>query len=124
MCCALDFKVKPMSQLCYPLGTASSVARKEDVRSVLSDECDSVFDDNRSVTSFTSSAKWDCGSDDLTDEANGVEDNGCYIDDFEEKLMEAMDAANGKSAKTRQLALDAIRKALTTRFCFDFLIDR
>ena len=106
------------------LGTTASLARKDDIRSVLSDDCDSVIDDNHSVTSFTSSAKWDCGSDDLTDEANTAEDNGCYIDDFEEKLLEAMDAANGKSAKSRQLALDAIRKALTTRFCFDFLIER
>ena len=93
---------------------------------MVSDDCDSVIADNCSVTSLAdSSARWDCGSDDNnTDDNLNNEDNGCYIDDFEEKLLEAMDATSGKSAKTRQLAMDAIRKALTTRFCFDFLMER
>jgi hypothetical protein len=107
-------------------GPVSSVVRKDDIRSVLSDDCDSVIADNCSVTSVTSSAKWDhdCGSDDLNNDNDINEDNGCYIDDFDEKLIEAIDGCNGKSVKSRQLALDAIRKALTTRFCFEFLFDR
>lgn len=103
-------------------GTNCVSNRKEEIRSVVSDDCDSLIADNCSVTSFTSSAKWEAGSDDCNDELNG-EDN-CYVDDFEEKLIEAIDGTNGKSAKTRQLCLDSIRKSLTTRFCFDFLIDR
>ncbi|CAG2100364.1 unnamed protein product [Medioppia subpectinata] len=106
--------------------SSGKAVRKEDLRSVVSDDCDSVIADNVSVTSYTSSAKWEAGSDDMngaTDDCNN-EDNGVYIDDFEEKLIEAIDQTSGKSAKTRQLALDSVRKALITRFCFDFLMDR
>ncbi|XP_054164174.1 interferon-related developmental regulator 2-like [Oppia nitens] len=101
--------------------------RREDLRSVLSDDNDSAIADNMSVISLTSSAKWDNGSDDFnnpTDDINDDTNNMSYIDDFESKLIEAIDQTSGKSAKTRQLSLDSIRKALTTRFCYDFLIDR
>jgi hypothetical protein len=102
--------------------------KKEEIRSVLSDECESVNADNASIVSYTSSNTYkDLGSDDINGiDDNGLngEENGTFVDDFEEKLIEAIDGTNTKSAKTKQLCLDAIRKSLITRFCFDFLIDR
>ncbi len=84
--------------------------------------------DNASIVSYTSSNTYkDLGSDDINGiDDNGLngEENGTFVDDFEEKLIEAIDGTNTKSAKTKQLCLDAIRKSLITRFCFDFLIDR
>lgn len=98
--------------------------KREDIRSLISDDGESV--DNQSVISFESSNKFEYGSDADTNNGddNNTDESGAYVDDFEEKLTEALDGINGKSAKTRQLCLDAIRKALTTRFCYDFVMDR
>lgn len=82
--------------------------------------------DNVSVISVTSSAKFDgYGSDNegYGPEGDNTADDG-YYDDFEEKLLEALDATSDKSSKTRQLALEAIKKAFTTRYMYDFIADR
>ena len=108
--------------------------RKGDLQSsVLSDDGES-FNDNGSVYSYNSSAKWDCASDDRgldddRDPENVIDDNqsqlgGNYIDDFEDKLKDAIDGTGNKSAKTRVMCLEAIKKALITRYCWDFVMNR
>jgi len=45
-------------------------------------------------------------------------------DTFEEKLKEDIDGATQKSAKGRQTCLEAIIKAFTSRYAYDFVIER
>ena len=64
------------------------------------------------------------------DEAeNGVDscgaDDTLYVDDFEEKLIEAIDSVSEtSSSKGRLITFDSIAKAFTSRYLCDFLQDR
>ncbi|KAI1294948.1 Interferon-related developmental regulator 1 [Halotydeus destructor] len=85
---------------------------------------DDSNNDNASVISVTSSSKLDGYGSDTTEhypEENG--DDG-YYDDFEEKIVEAIDLTTEKTAKTRLMAIEAIKKAFTTRYMFDFIAER
>lgn len=85
--------------------------------------------DNVSVYSFSSS-RYD--RDDILspggecdrNEAAGEEGDDGYYDDFEDKLVEAIESASEKSTKGRILALEAIGRAFKTRYMFDFICDR
>lgn len=107
------------------LGSQLSRLKKEDdCRSVRSDDVDSNFGDTASVISYSSS-KWDYDDDTLTNASEfGTNDDGSYYDDFEDKLLEAIDGVQQKSLKTRLLNLEMIKKALTTRFIYDFVMNR
>lgn len=76
--------------------------------------------DTASVLSCASESR--CGSEGTTGEAE-VEDAVLH-DDFEDKLKEAIDGTSQKSAKGRLTCLEAIRKAFSTRYLYDFLMDR
>ncbi|XP_067127167.1 interferon-related developmental regulator 1 [Centruroides vittatus] len=77
--------------------------------------------DNASVISVASDSRY--GSDDGTWGEPEIEESPIY-DDFEEKLKEAIDGTNQKSAKGRQVCLEAVRKALSTRYMCDFIVER
>ncbi|XP_077487842.1 interferon-related developmental regulator 1 isoform X1 [Amblyomma americanum] len=76
--------------------------------------------DTASVLSCASESR--CGSDGTVGDADVEE--GVLHDDFEDKLKEAIDGTSQKSAKGRLSCLEAIRKALSNRYLYDFLIDR
>lgn len=76
--------------------------------------------DTASVLSCASESR--CGSDGTVGDADVEE--GVLHDDFEDKLKEAIEGTSQKSAKGRLSCLEAIRKALATRYLYDFLIDR
>ncbi|KAH6928857.1 hypothetical protein HPB50_020446 [Hyalomma asiaticum] len=76
--------------------------------------------DTASVLSCASESR--CGSDGTVGEADV--DDGVLHDDFEDKLKEAIEGTSQKSAKGRLSCLEAIRKALSNRYLYDFLIDR
>lgn len=65
-----------------------------------------------------------------TDEGdNGVDGCGSedtlYVDDFEEKLIEAIDSVSEtSSSKGRLLTFHSIAKAFTSRYLYDFVQDR
>lgn len=70
------------------------------------------------------SSKLDIGSDDgIPGNCENQEDDGFY-DDFEDKLLEAIEGTSEKSVKTRQMCLEAIKKAFTKRYCVDFIVER
>lgn len=80
--------------------------------------------DNVSVISLCSSSRLDGYGSDAEDGVK-VDENGDEIyDDFEDKLVEAIDNASEKSAKTRQTALEVMKKAFTSRYLFNFIFDR
>ncbi|KAH7948278.1 hypothetical protein HPB52_020128 [Rhipicephalus sanguineus] len=78
--------------------------------------------DTASVLSCASESR--CGSDGTVGEADV--DDGVLHDDFEDKLKEAIEGTSQKrQAHTRRLScLEAIRKALSNRYLYDFLIER
>ncbi|KAL1472000.1 hypothetical protein MTO96_023310 [Rhipicephalus appendiculatus] len=76
--------------------------------------------DTASVLSCASESR--CGSEGTVGEAD-VEDAVLH-DDFEDKLKEAIEGTSQKSAKGRLSCLEAIRKALSNRYLYDFLIER
>lgn len=60
---------------------------------------------------------------------NGVDgcvgDDPLYMDDFEDKLIEAIDSVSQtSSSKGRQGTFDSIAKAFTSRYLYDFVQDR
>lgn len=59
---------------------------------------------------------------------NGVDgcgDDTLYVDDFEEKLIEAIDSVSEtSSSKGRLVTFDFIAKAFTSRYLYDFVQDR
>ena len=85
--------------------------------------------DNVSVYSFSSS-RYDRddilspGAECDRNEAGGEDGDDGYYDDFEDKLVEAIESASEKSTKGRILALEAIARSFKTRFMFDFICDR
>ncbi|RWS27491.1 interferon-related developmental regulator 1-like isoform X1, partial [Leptotrombidium deliense] len=88
---------------------------------IASEDNDSI--DVASVHSMSSS-RFECDVDDVNcndDECNGEE---AYFDDFEEKLLQAFDNTSNKSVKSRCNALQLIKNAFTTRFMFDFIVER
>lgn len=77
--------------------------------------------DNVSVISLQSDSKYGSENDPYNDsEAEDL----MPFDDFEEKLKEAVDGINQKSTKARMICLQAITKALRSRYLYDFLSDR
>lgn len=76
--------------------------------------------DTASVLSCASESR--CGSDGTVGDPEAEEP--VLHDDFEDKLKEAIDGASQKSAKGRLSCLEAIRKAFSTKYLYDFLMDR
>lgn len=80
--------------------------------------------DNVSVFSYSSS-RYEGREDTLTPGGEDGEDgDDGYYDDFEDKLIEALDSATEKSTKGRILALESIGRAFRSRYMFDFVSDR
>lgn len=81
--------------------------------------------DNVSVFSYSSS-RYEGREDVLTTPAaeDGEDGDDGYYDDFEDKLIEAMESATEKSTKGRILALESIGRAFRSRYMFDFVSDR
>ncbi|UYV80661.1 IFRD1 [Cordylochernes scorpioides] len=81
--------------------------------------------DNASVVSLATESR--ISSDDQL-EMDGVDPDepavAPFYDDFEDKLKDAIDGTNQKSAKGRQNCLSAIHKALISRYLYDFLMER
>ncbi|RWS15151.1 interferon-related developmental regulator 1-like isoform X1 [Dinothrombium tinctorium] len=86
-----------------------------------SDDCDST--DVASLHSITSS-RIDCDVDDINCNEDDCNTDDGFVDDFEEKLLEAFDGTTNKSLKSRCNALQMIKNAFTTRFMFDFIVER
>jgi hypothetical protein len=57
-------------------------------------------------------------------EAGGEDGDDGYYDDFEDKLVEAIELAGEKNMKSRILALESIARAFRTRYMFEFISDR
>lgn len=76
--------------------------------------------DTASVLSCASESR--CGSDGTVGDPEAEE--AVLHDDFEDKLKEAIDGASQKSAKGRLSCLEVIRKAFSTKYLYDFLMDR
>lgn len=52
-------------------------------------------------------------------------DDALYVDDFEDKLVEAIDSiSETSSSKGRLVTFDFITKAFTSRYLYDFVQDR
>ncbi|XP_076363065.1 interferon-related developmental regulator 1-like [Tachypleus tridentatus] len=94
-------------------------APKLDANLMVGSEEESNFD-NASIISNVSESRF--GSDDGT-WCEEVEDGAMY-DDFEEKLKEAIDGTTQKSTKGRLGCLETIRKAFTSKYMYDFVIER
>lgn len=64
------------------------------------------------------------------DEDNGIdgcgpEEGSVYVDDFEDKLIEAIDTLSETSSlKGRVVGFNSIIKAFTTRYLYDFVQNR
>uniref|UniRef100_A0A2R5LNS2 Putative interferon-related developmental regulator n=1 Tax=Ornithodoros turicata TaxID=34597 RepID=A0A2R5LNS2_9ACAR len=84
---------------------------------------DESIPDTGSVASCGISCDSRCGSDAGTVGDPDAEDT-IQHDDFEDKLKEAIDGTSQKSAKGRLACLEAVRKALSARYLYDFLADR
>lgn len=54
----------------------------------------------------------------------GSDDGYDAVDDFEDKLLEAIEAASEKSVNSRILAMDSIARGLRHRFEYDLLDGR
>ena len=81
--------------------------------------------DNASVYSFSSSRyERDDTLSPGGEEAGAEDGDDGFYDDFEDKLVEAIESASEKSTKGRILALEAIARAFRTRYMFDFIYDR
>lgn len=82
-----------------------------------------------SVTSYQSSRMIDgynSAEEDVGGNASGGEDSGNgYGDDFEDKLIEAIDTLSETSSlKGRIATFNSIIKAFTSRYLYDFVQDR
>ncbi|XP_070558092.1 interferon-related developmental regulator 1-like [Ptychodera flava] len=82
---------------------------------------DETFDDRASVASSRQS---DHDSLTPTEDGADVGDEMDMTDDFEEKLKDFIDGTTQKSAKGRQICLEGIKKALSTRYIYDFVMER
>ncbi|XP_035221030.1 interferon-related developmental regulator 2-like isoform X2 [Stegodyphus dumicola] len=78
------------------------------------------FADNSSIVSNLSELRVDSDDDTLIE----ADDEIVTTDDFEDKLKEAIEGTLQKSAKTRINSLEVIRKSLSSKYMFDFIIDR
>lgn len=104
-------------------GGKSGQQRRDEEHSGTEDE--SVHEG--SVTSYQSSRMIEgYNSGDEGENGDGCgPDDALYVDDFEDKLIEAIDSVSEtSSAKGRLLTLDSIAKAFTSRYLYDFLQDR
>ncbi|XP_076340105.1 interferon-related developmental regulator 1-like [Tachypleus tridentatus] len=94
-------------------------ALKLDSSALPESEEESNFD-NASIITIVSESHFDSEDGTWADE---VEETA-LSDDFEEKLKEAIDGTSQKSAKGRQICLELVRKSLTSRYMYDFIIER
>jgi hypothetical protein len=83
---------------------------------------DESIPDNASIISLAST-KLDMDLDSDPREEGETGDDGFY-DDFEDKILDAINNATDKSVKSRVLALEFISRAFRSRFMYDFIIDR
>ena len=114
-------------------GTPAALLRPDHRRTAYDADAGSDDDsniDNVSVFSLSSSRydRDDVMSPTSPDEGRptdaGEDGDDGYYDDFEDKLVEAIESASEKSTKGRILALEAIARAFRTRYMFDFIYDR
>ena len=89
-------------------------------------DSDSVLNDTASVNSEFSYASNRVDNDDSTPlNKDDLEDEIVEIDDFENKFDLVLDnLQSAKSAKSRQIHYESLAKALTTRFCLEYLDNR
>lgn len=85
--------------------------------------------DDESVPETASVASYGVGCDSTSGSDAGTlgdpdPDENILRDDFEDKLKEAIDGTLQKSAKGRLACLEAVRRALSARYLYDFLSDR
>ncbi|XP_054707038.1 interferon-related developmental regulator 2-like [Uloborus diversus] len=73
-----------------------------------------------SVLSNVSELHLDSDDDTLVE----AEDDAIITDDFEDRLKDAIEGTTQKSAKGRTTSLEIIRKSLSSKYMFDFVIDR
>ena len=116
-----------MTNICYRYFVSTGKPYKDD-----SSDSDSVFNDTASVISGVSYASSIRGENDETtcnfkDELDddGFDVTTSEIDDFESKFDQVFDNLQTvKSGKSRLQQYDSLAKALTTRFCCEYLDDR